>query len=88
MHNEKRYDTREKRIEFLNRKGSIITFKNPFYPVGSKTSRTQIIAIKIYEPDSGGIRILGLYCNSDVYNSLDELLDAIDWDEMEIMHSF
>ncbi len=88
MHNEKRYDTQEKRIAFLNRKGSIITFKEPFYPVGSKTSRIQIIVVKIYEPDSGGIRILGLHCNSPVFRNMDELLEAIDWDDMEIMHSF
>jgi len=88
MHNEKRYDTHEKRMAFLNRKGSIITFKEPFYPVGSKTSRIQVNVREIYYPDSGGIRILGLFCNSPVFKNMDELLRAIDWDEMELMHSF
>lgn len=87
--NEKRYDTREKRIQFLKRKGSIITFKSPFYPRGTANgSRIQIIVVRINEQRAGGIKIVGEFYDSDWYDSLDALLNAIDWDEMEVMHSF
>jgi len=85
----KRYDSKEKRIKFLRKKESILTFKDPFYPRGTANpGRTQIIVMGIKKSSSGAVQIIGYGYDSDWFDSLDKLLDAIDWDDMELMHSF
>jgi len=84
----KKYDTRKKRIQFLKEKGSIITFTKPFYPSETTSrSRTQIIVQKVKTPNSGSAKITGQFYKTPWFESLDELLDAIDWDIIEKMHS-
>ena len=84
----KKYDTKDKRIQFLKEKGSIITFKKPFYPSETTSrSRTQIIVQEVNTHHSGGTKIMGLFYETPWFESLDDLLDAIDWDIIEKMHS-
>lgn len=84
-----RYDTYEKKLQFLKKKGNIITFKKPFYPQGTPNeNRRQIIVHSLKRQRTGEIKIAGAYYDSDWYKSQDELIDAIDWNLMEEMHSF
>lgn len=86
---ENRYDTHEKKLQFLKKKGNIITFKESFYPKGTASeSRKQIIVHSLKQHRTGEVKIVGPYYDSDWYKSQDELMDAIDWNLMEEMHSF
>ncbi|MCC7303066.1 MAG: hypothetical protein IT233_10535 [Bacteroidia bacterium] len=83
----KLYDTREKRIKAI-KKGNIITFKKPFYPRGtSEPSRIQIAITGIRKEKSGAIKLEGFGHDSDWYKSMDDLLNAINWEWMEQVHS-
>lgn len=85
---EKKYDTDEKRIKFLRAKGNIITFKEKFYPRGTANpGRLQIIVCSIEKACNGSVKISGSFYDSNWYNSKEELVDAIDWEEMEQMHA-
>ncbi|MCC7302500.1 MAG: hypothetical protein IT233_07660 [Bacteroidia bacterium] len=84
---EKLYDTREKRIKTI-KKGNIVTFKKPFYPRGtSDESRIQILITGIRKEKSGAIKLEGFGFDSDWYKSMDDLLNAINWEWMEQVHS-
>ena len=84
-----RYDTYEKKLNFLKKKGNIITFKEPFHPRGTANeSWKQIVVHRLEQNRTGEIRIVGPYYDSVWYKSQDELIDAIDWNLMEEMHSF
>jgi hypothetical protein len=78
------YDTREKRLKAIRKKGHRITFKKPFYPWGTKNeSRTQITVSGI-EKQRGHIKIIGEWgVDTPWYNSVDALLNSIDWELME-----
>ncbi|RKE52456.1 hypothetical protein [Sphingobacterium detergens] len=83
-----KYDTTEKRAKFLRKKGSIITFKKPFYPNGTlNESRRQIIVIQLQKDRSGAVKIIGNFYDSNWYDSLDDLINSIDWKWMESAHS-
>ena len=85
----KRYDTQEKKMKFLTKKGNIITFKKPFFPNGTANeSRTQIVTKGISKDPSGAVKIIGSFYDGTWYKNIDELLEAIDWDWMEEAHSF
>lgn len=85
----KKYDTIEKRLKFLKKKGNIITFTKPFYPWGTAgESRTQIIVEGLKKLRTGEIKIIGEFYDSDRYKSEEDLIEAIDWKRMEEMHSF
>ena len=54
----KLYDTDEKKLKALNKKGNLITFKKPFYPRGtSEQGYTQIGVTGIRKEKSGTIKI-------------------------------
>jgi len=85
--NKNKYDTLNKKIQFLKKKGNLITFKKPFYPNGTANeSRTQIIVEKLKRHRTGEVKITGVFYDSNWYKTIDELLDAIDWNWMEQMH--
>jgi hypothetical protein len=84
----KLYGTTEKKLKFLRKKGNIITFKEPFYPRGTANeSRQQIIVHSINKERSGAVKIEGQYYDSNWYDSIEALLEAIDWNWMENAHS-
>jgi hypothetical protein len=84
-----RYDTSEKKMKFLRKKGNIITFKKPFYPRGTANEgRIQIIVEQLRRHRTGETKIIGTFYDSDWYKNSDELINAIDWDRMEEMHAF
>jgi hypothetical protein len=83
----KLYDTKEKKLKAIRKKGNIITFKKPFYPNGTiNGSRKQIIVTGIKKDRSGAIKIEGQWYDSDWYDSVEELLDAVNWEWMEGVH--
>ncbi len=84
-----KYGTKEKREKFIRRRGNMITFKQPFYPGGtSGDSKTQIISGGIEKArKSASVKIIGQWgYDSPWYNSMDDLIDAIDWDWIERAH--
>lgn len=84
-----KYDTSEKKIRFLKKKGNIITFKETFYPRGNhEDGRKQIIVMRLQTTKAGVVKIIGAYYDSNLYNSLNDLLDSIDWEWMEWAHAF
>lgn len=85
--NQNKYDTLDKKIQFLKKKGNIITFKEPFYPNGTANdSRKQIIVGKLKQHRTDEVKIIGEFYDSNWYKNINELLDAIDWNLMEKMH--
>jgi len=85
--NSKLYDSKQKQLKFLKRKGNIITFKNPIYPWGtSGESRNQIIVYSLEVSRDGAARIIGSSYDTDWYNDIDKLLNDIDWHWMEEAH--
>ncbi|SKA33195.1 hypothetical protein SAMN04488128_103788 [Chitinophaga eiseniae] len=85
--NKRLYDSKEKQLKSLKRKGNIITFKNPIYPWGtSGESRNQIIVHSLQVFRDGAVRIIGNSYDTDWYADIDKLLDAIDWQWMEGAH--
>lgn len=84
----KLYDTDEKKLNAIKKKGNIITFKKPFYPRGtSEQGYTQIMVTGIRKEKSGAIKIEGFGRDSDWYKSTEELFDAINWQWMESVHA-
>lgn len=79
----KLYNTKAKRIATVKQSGKIITFKTPAgFP---ETYVNQILA-KGLEKRKGAVKILGVHRDSNWYNSMDELLDDIEWEKMEDWH--
>ena len=78
-----RYDTEEKRINFLKKEGNIITFKTPFNWKGD--SYTQIL-IKEFLESNGNVKLIGFGRDTKWYNNIDELIDSVDWECMESNH--
>jgi len=84
----KLYDTDEKKLKAIRKKGNIITFKKPFYPKGTANEgRTQILITGIRKEKSGAIKLEGQGYDSNWYKSVNELSDAIDWEWMESVHT-
>lgn len=86
--NRKLYDTHEKKLKTIKKKGNIITFKKKFYPKGTANQGyTQILVAGIRREKSGAIKIEGQWYDSDWYDSEDKLIDAINWEWMENAHA-
>lgn len=86
--NLKKYDTPEKRIKCLRKRGNIVTFKEKFYPNGTANpGRSQIIVFSLKKDRSGWVKIVGSFYDSKWYKNMEELQDAIDWDWMEEAHA-
>lgn len=79
-----KYNTKTKRIKAVKTKGNIITFKEQFYWKGDKFWQ---IGVTGFETQKGSVKIIGFGRDSKWYSSMDELLNAIDWDTMEAWHS-
>lgn len=85
--NKNLYDTAEKRLKAIRKKRNIITFKEQFYPRGtSEQGYKQIMVMGVKKDRSGAIKILGQSYDSNWYNSVDELINAVDWEWMEQAH--
>lgn len=79
-----KYDTHEKRLKTVRKKGNIITFKKPFRWMG--TEYIQILSYGI-QKQNGHVKIVGAGRDSDWYDNIDELIKAVDWDLMEAWHT-
>lgn len=81
------YETEEKKLAFLQKKGNIVTFKEPFFPWGMDgESRTQIVVSQIRKDKSGSVKIIGPFYDTGWYKSMNDLLTTIDWQWMERAH--
>jgi len=77
-----RFDTKEKRLSFVI-KGNIVTFKKAQgYNINFKPLK-QILVKFIHQPNNSACQLIGENFDSEWYNSIDELLDAINWEWME-----
>ncbi len=82
-----KYDTAEKKAKALRKKGNIITFKEMFYPNGTANQGyTQIIVNYIQKSGSSVILHGENGIQTQWYKSIDELIDAVDWETMEKWH--
>jgi hypothetical protein len=81
------YDSKEKKLKAVRKKGNIITFKKKFYPFGTSGNPYSQIAVKYIEKSQGHVKIVGHGIDSNWYDSMDDLLNAIDWEKMEKWHS-
>ncbi|MDP1800838.1 MAG: strawberry notch C-terminal domain-containing protein [Bacteroidota bacterium] len=79
----KLYNTRAKRIATVKQSGKIITFKTP---EGMPETYVNQILGKGIEKRQGSVKVLGVHRDSKWYNSMDDLLDDIEWDLMEGWH--
>jgi hypothetical protein len=79
----KKYDTDAKRIKFVKKKGNIITFKKPFRWKGDDFSQ---ILVTGFEKSRGSVKVIGFGRDTPWYDSIEELIKAIDWDLMEGWH--
>ena len=79
----KKYNTYAKRLKTVRKVGNIITFKKPFRWMG--TEYLQIISQGIRK-QQGHFKIVGSNRDSDWYDSMEDLIEAIDWDKMEGWH--
>lgn len=83
-----KYDTEEKRIKFVKKKGNLVTFKEKFYPNGTLNQGFNQVAVTGFKKDkSGAVKIIGFGHDSLWYDSMNDLLEAIDWEQMEKWHS-
>lgn len=80
----KKYDTNEKKIKFIKKKGNIITFKKPFKWKGEDF--TQIL-IAGFEKSKAHVKVIGFTRDTPWYDSMEDLIKAIDWELMEEWHS-
>ena len=78
------YDTQEKKAKFVRKRGNIITFKQPFNWMGE--SYTQIM-VSYLEKSRGHVKINGFGKDSPWYDSIDKLIDAVNWEQMERWHT-
>ncbi len=77
------YNTKQKKLDAVRTKGNIITFKDKFYPKGKANPGHRQIIVQRLQKEKAGCKIIGEFYNSDWYDSLDDLLDAVDWQLME-----
>ncbi len=74
------YNTDQKKIAAIKKKGNIITFKERWaYGNGNAI---QIIVTGFKKTKEGSVKIEGRAYDSNWYKSMDEMLHAIDWDFM------
>jgi hypothetical protein len=84
-----KYNTTKKRINFVKEKGNIITFKEMFYPRGtSEKGYDQILVRKFITDKKGNVKIEGMGRDTNWYKNINELLNAIDWEQMEAWHKY
>jgi len=79
---ELKYNTDKKKINFLSKKGNIVTFKNRI------NGRWQAVVTKLEKSrKSDKVKLHGeLGFETRWFDDIDDLIDAIDWDFMEDSH--
>ena len=77
--NEKYY-TKEQKTKTLKRKGSIITFKEPFWWNGERFIQIMVQGI---EKEKGSVKIIGFSRNTKWFDSMKDLIKAVNWNLME-----
>ena len=82
MEKQEKFNTREKRIATLKKKGNIITFKDRFFWKGESFSQILILDFET-DKKSGAVKLVGFSRDTKWFNSVDDLLKAIDWEWME-----
>lgn len=80
----KKYGTHAQKIKTLKTAGNIITFKKPFWWKGDPFRQ---ILVQELDIQKGAVRIIGFTRVTAWFNSINELIDAVDWDQMEYWHS-
>lgn len=83
-----KYDTQEKRIRFLKKRGNIVTFKEQFFPNGTANpGRTQILVGWLEKAKTTGhVKLVGQTYDTPWFDSIERLSEAVDWDRMEAWH--
>ena len=85
--NVKIYNTLEKRIATVKKKGNIITFKETFFPRGTANQGfTQILVTGFRKDKSGAVKIEGRAFDSNWYSSINDLIDAVDFELLGEWH--
>ena len=79
----KKYDTLDKRIKAVKQKGQIITFKEPFNWMGEFFRQ---IGVTGFKKQRNYVKIIGFGRDSQWYDSLESLIEAVDWEWMEKAH--
>lgn len=80
-----KYDTMQKKINFASKKGSILTFKKPIGINGEW--KPQILSKGLEKSrKTGAVKIIGHAYDSPWYKNMDELIEAMDWDQMAKWH--
>ncbi|WP_217607211.1 hypothetical protein [Chitinophaga sp. GbtcB8] len=77
------FDTNEKKLKFVRKRNNIVMFKEPFYPWGTAHESRQQVLVAGIRKCKDAIKIVGQFYDSNWYDSIEALLDAIDWDWME-----
>jgi len=83
----KLYDTKEKKVKAVRKKGNIITFKEKFYPRGTANEGHTQIVVTGFKKQSSSVKIEGRDYDSNWYDSMDDLIKDVDWKQMEAWHS-
>lgn len=80
--NEAKYDTFKKKVNFLKKKGNIVTFKRKI------EGRNQTIIDKLETAKhSSYVRIHGQFgYSTSWFDTIDDLIDVVDWKWMEARH--
>lgn len=79
------YDTEEKRIKSLRKKGNIITFLQPYQWKGESFS--QILITGVSKTKDGHVRLEGSNRDTPWYKNMGELINMVDWEFMEKNHN-
>lgn len=83
----KKYDTLEKKIATVKKKGNIITFKERFFPRGTANQGfIQILVTGFKKDKSGAVKIEGRAFDSNWYTNINELIEAVDFKLMGDWH--
>jgi len=79
---EAKYDTFKKKVNFLKKKGNIVTFKQKI------SGRKQTIIDKLEKSrKSDRVRLHGQFgYDTPWFDNMDELISVVDWDWMERVH--
>lgn len=80
----KLYDTDAKKMAFVKKSGNLVTFKKDFRWNGRDYGQ---IMVSGFQKQKGSVKIIGFGRDTPWYDSMDDLLKAIDWDLMEQWHA-
>lgn len=78
----KKYDTQDKQIKALKKKGNIITFKNKFRFLGSAYSQITVTGFE-KSRQTGYVKIIGFGRDTPWFANMEQLINAVDWAWMD-----